>query len=278
MTIYVILPVHNRWDFTKQFVASLRAQSIEHPIHLVAVDDGSSDGTDQALASMADTTVVHGDGSLWWAGCVQRALQTITPELREDDFVYLANNDTVLDAHHLAHLHATSLEHPDALIGSVSFEVWPDGHRHPVSCAFLIDSRHLETTNLPGDTVTLQEADALAGRGVLIPASAARRMRFDPRRRPQHFADLAMTADLRQQGFTLLVQPRATSTQLERAGSSVEFQPKLRDVFKRRSQLYLPALWSFWWEMSTGWDRVTLPVRFALRGLRQARRGSYDVR
>jgi hypothetical protein len=103
-------------------------------------------------------------------------------------------------------------------------------------------------------------------------------MRLDPRRRPQHFADLAMTADLKRQGFALLVQPAATSTQLERAGSSVEFQPRLRDIFKRRSQLYLPALWSFWWEMSSGWERITLPVRFIVRGLRQTGKGAYEIR
>jgi GT2 family glycosyltransferase len=278
MTISVILPVHNRLAFTKQFLASLQSQSINEPTHLVIVDDGSSDGTGEFLASLTDTTVIRGDGTLWWAGSVQRALAQITPNMSDDDFVYLANNDTVLDPDHLAQLHATAMQYPDALIGSVSFEVWPDGHRHPVSCAFVIDSEHLETTNLPGNTKELHEADALAGRGVLIPADAARRMRLDPQRRPQHFADLAMTANLKRKGFALLVQPAATSTQLERAGSSVEFQPRLRDIFKRRSQLYLPALWSFWWEMSSGWERITLPVRFIFRGLRQTGQGAYDIR
>ena len=86
-----------------------------------------------------------------------------------------------------------------------------------------------------------------------------------------------MTSGLRDEGFTLLVDHRAMSDQLERAGSSVEITPRVRDFLNRRSALYLPAVASFWWGRSSAGQRVTLPVRLVTRGVRQARAGSYAL-
>jgi GT2 family glycosyltransferase len=277
VTIHVLLPVHNRIAMTEEFLASLDAQSSDEPRRVIVVDDGSTDGTAERVGSRPDTSVITGDGSLWWAGAVHRAVETIRAELTDADWVYLGNNDTVLKSDHVARLLETAQAMPRTLVGSVSFEIWPDGHRHPVATGFMIDAGSLEVTNIPGDMVTVVGADALAGRGLLIPASAARRIIMKPRRMPQHFADLAMTSDLRRQGFSLVVQPAALSTQLERAGSSVEIKPRLGDALGKRSQLYLPAMWQFWWDQSTPAQRATLPFRFASRGVRQARGGSYAL-
>jgi GT2 family glycosyltransferase len=278
MTIYVILPVHNRVEMTRQFLTSLERQSLQVRVHVVLVDDGSTDGTSMEFRDRPETTIITGDGSLWWAGSIQRALEAVRLEISEDDFLYLANNDTVLSPDHLPRLLHTALECPQSVIGSVSFEIWPGDIRHPVSAAFVIDPRRLEVSNLTGNVTELQSADALAGRGMLIPASALPHIRMNPKHRPQHFADLAMTHALGKAGFDLVVQPLATSTQLARAGSSVEIQPSVRDVLNRRSQLYLPGMWSFWWEVSSPRQRFTLPFRFLSRAARQVGKGAYSLR
>jgi len=278
MTIYVILPVHNRLEMTRQFLTSLDHQSVSDRVHVVLVDDGSTDETSMEFQDRPDTTVIRGDGSLWWAGSIKRALEEIRLQISAEDFLYLANNDTVLDPDHLAQLIQTAQKHPGTVVGSVSYERWPGDIRHPVSAAFVIDPSRLEVSNLPGDVTGIQKADALAGRGTLLPASALPHMHMNPKLRPQHFADLAMTHALRKSGFDLVVQPQATSTQLARAGSSVEIQPSVRDVLNRRSQLYLPGMWSFWWEVSSIRQRMTLPVRFLLRAVRQTGKGTYSLR
>lgn len=263
--------MHNRLPFTEQFLTSVQSQDCSEPIEVTVVDDGSSDGTREFLESQSDIAIIQGSGSWWWAGCMNRALTSLNPKLKAGDFVYLGNNDTVLDPRHLSALlsEATS----DRLVGSIAVEVWPDGTHYPVSGGFFIDPSALEVTNAGLKETT--GVDGLAGRGLLLPFEAVTRIRLHPRAMPQHFADLAFTNALKRQGFTLIVEKEAVSTQLERAGSSVEFPPRRGDIASRRSQIYLPALWSFWWSVSSPAQRLTLPGRFARRGVRQLRSGAY---
>jgi len=281
MTIYVVLPVHNRWHFTKQFLQSLDDQAglpQGTHVHTVIVDDGSTDDTRQGIRDRASTTVLAGDGSLWWAGAVAQAFTHLENVIQPEDWVYLGNNDTVLDPAHLRTLVQAAQENPKALIGSISYEIWPTGEHHPVSTGFRIDAEHLVVTNIPGTIEIQTSVDALAGRGLLMPAEALWASRLRPRVLPQHFADIAFTSDLRRQGFELIVEPRALSTQLERAGSSVEFAPRVIDMISPRSQLYLPAVWTFWWHESTIRERASLPLRFVGRGVRQVLSRNYVFR
>lgn len=285
MTIHVVLPVHNRKAMTLGFLDSLDAQDVDETIEVLVVDDGSTDGTEAALLQRQrdgrrhhHITYLSGNGSLWWAGAVAKAVAYLRDRVQPDDWVYLGNNDTVLATDHLAFLLDTARSHPDTLVGARAFEIWQDGHRHPVSAGFFIDPQTLEVSNLPGTADGVTDVDALAGRGVLIPASALAHIRMHPDLMPQHFADISMTSALRRQGFALKVDHRAQSDQTERAGSSIEFKPRMADFMNKRSQLYLPAVLTFWWLQSAPEQRVTLPFRFLARGARQTRAGHYTVR
>jgi GT2 family glycosyltransferase len=188
-----------------------------------------------------------------------------------DDWVYLGNNDTVLDAHHFSKL--LEVANSGSVVGSVAKEIWPDGTVNPVSGGFTIEPNKLLVRNLAVGSP--EPVDALAGRGILLPSNAADPSLFKPHRMPQHFADLAFTAALKSRGWELQVVPDAQSTQLERAGSSVELAPRIRDFLSKKSQMYLPALWNFWWDLSTPQQRLSLPVRFVSRGVSQFVSGSY---
>jgi len=277
VTIHVLLPVHNRLSLTEQFLASLNAQTCAQARHLWVIDDGSTDGTTQALRGRSDTTVLHGDGNLWWAGAIHLGLQAVLITLGDEDWVYLTNHDTALEPDYLQQLLITALENPDCVIGSIGVEIWQDGARFPVATGFNPDPVTLEVPGVPGTITEPTTASALAGRGMLLPAAAARRVRMLPKAMPQHFADLAMTSDLRRQGFRLIVEPKARADSLERAGSSTEFRPTLTGMLSKRSQLYLPAMWVFWWQLSTPWQRCTLLPRFALRAVRQIADRRYAV-
>jgi GT2 family glycosyltransferase len=279
VTLYVVLPVHNRWHLTAQFLRSLDNQQ-ELPdgtkIELIVADDGSSDETQSALKARSHTTVLTGNGDLWWAGAVQLAFSFLVPLLRDGDWVYLGNNDTVLEPDHLSNLLAKGIANPHSLIGAVSNEIWPSDVVHTVFPGFTIDTQALEVVNT--FEAQVGRIDALAGRGLLLPSDAVRAARLTPRILPQHFADLAMTSALGDSGFQLLVESDAVSTQLERAGSSVEFAPRFQELLTRRSQLFLPALVAFWWQRSSPLQRLTLLPRITLRGLRQVRAGNYAFR
>jgi GT2 family glycosyltransferase len=277
VTIHILLPVHNRLALTQRFVASLQQQTCSEPWHLWVIDDGSSDGSGEVLAALPNTTALTGDGTLWWAGSIQRGLQAVLPVLDDDDWVYLANNDTALEPDHLVHMIRAGQAHPNAVIGSIGVEIWQDGTRYPVATGFNPDPVTLEVPGVPGTITEPTPALALAGRGMLLPASAARCVRMHPRAMPQHFADLAMTNALRRAGFDLVVEPAARADSLERAGSSTELRPTITGMLSKRSQLYLPAMWAFWWQLSTPWQRCTLLPRFLARAARQLAQRRYAV-
>lgn len=94
-TVHVLLPVHNRRDVTLRFVACLAAQSYAR-IRLLLIDDGSTDGTADAVrAAYAPLEVIRGDGTWWWAGSLQRAFERLQAlAIPDTDLVLIANDDT----------------------------------------------------------------------------------------------------------------------------------------------------------------------------------------
>jgi len=92
--IYVVCPVHNRRAVTVRFAERLRDQARAAP-RLVLVDDGSTDGTGDAVRAVLPTAVVlRGDGHLWWAGALQKGLNWLRAQgLGADDVVVTMNDD-----------------------------------------------------------------------------------------------------------------------------------------------------------------------------------------
>jgi len=276
--IYAVVAVHNRWTFTEQFLRSLDAQRLPPgtTTRVIVVDDGSTDETGRNLRERPDVSVLPGDGTLWWSGSIDLALSRIRDILQRGDFVYLGNNDTVLDQGHLAALLRVAQESGCDLVGSVSYEIWPTGEHHPVTGAFRINEQELDVVNIPPEEIGQARVDALAGRGLLLSARAAHAIAFQPKAMPQHFADLAATSRLVKTGYRPCVSLDAISTQLERAGSSVEFKPSLAQLLNPKSPLYIPALVTFW--ATTSNRKLLLLWRIPARAARQVSRGSYRVR
>ena len=272
MTVFVVLPVHNRIEMTIQFLDSLESQSADEAIEVVVIDDGSSDGTSARLTQSQypfPIHILHGNGQLWWGGSVWKASQWLRTRAQSSDWIFLANNDTILDHKCLGFSLETARTHPGALVGGRSFEIWPDGTHHPVSSGFTIDTRSLTVQAIDGELADVTSVDALAGRGLLIPAPALTRTRMHPRLMPQHFADVALTSTLRRTGYELFVDHRAESRQIDRAGSAVELGDSPRPSFNRKSSLYVPAVLTFWWQQHPPIKRpalLTKVLRIAIQG------------
>jgi len=104
----ILLTCHNRRDATLRCLAAVHAADpvAGLSIHVVLVDDGSTDGTgDEVGRRFPNVQIIRGDGTLFWAGGMRLAL---SEALREDyDFYLFLNDDTTMDRDAIARLMAT---------------------------------------------------------------------------------------------------------------------------------------------------------------------------
>jgi GT2 family glycosyltransferase len=210
--VEIVSPVHNRRELTLQCLRSLSRINQENlKVHIIIVDDGSTDGTSEAISEQfSDVEIIRGDGNLWFtAGSnlgFERAL-TYNP-----DYILLINDDTVFDENFLAYLVECAESNPRSAIGGVlllwdmphkvfqvapKFEVWYGGWRH----------QHQQTVwTIPEKPF---EVDFIAGNCILFPADVFRENGLMNARQFPHYADAEFTPRIKKNGWRLLIEPRA---------------------------------------------------------------------
>jgi len=92
-TIYILLPVHNRQDITRRFIECLEKQTVRN-YHLVLIDDGSTDGTEEMVRGrIKPLTVLKGKGDWWWAGSLQQGYKWLKSQKTPLEHIVLIGND-----------------------------------------------------------------------------------------------------------------------------------------------------------------------------------------
>lgn len=72
----IVIPVFNRRATTLACLAALREQKVPDWADVLVVDDGSSDGTGEAIkAEFPQTLLLRGDGALWWSGAINLGME-----------------------------------------------------------------------------------------------------------------------------------------------------------------------------------------------------------
>jgi GT2 family glycosyltransferase len=102
--IAALMTCHNRIAGTIQSVRALKAQILPGiSLDLFLVDDGSSDGTAQAVINVfPQATILTGDGNLFWCGGMRWAFEQAMKKTY--DFYLWLNDDTNLDRDALARM------------------------------------------------------------------------------------------------------------------------------------------------------------------------------
>ena len=210
-TVYALIPVFNRLELTRRIVEDLRAQR-GCEVRIVVIDDASTDGTKEWLATQPDIVTIRGNGDLWWAGAVDVALRRIVPEAQDDDYVLLINNDTTVGPEFVATLIGVSRGHGGAAVGSALRDELPP--HELISIGPRIDIGHRRVSDAINE-LPLQErrkpkpvyeVDALSGRGTLYPVRVVRATGFlHPRLLPHYHADYEFACRARRKGFKTLV-------------------------------------------------------------------------
>lgn len=104
--IAVLLTCHNRKTKTIDCLSSFFKATIptEYELDIFLTDDGSSDGTGEAVKGLfPQVKVLKGDGNLFWAGGMRLAWKTAMSEKSYDAYL-LINDDVVLYPDFFVHL------------------------------------------------------------------------------------------------------------------------------------------------------------------------------
>ncbi|MET7030073.1 glycosyltransferase family 2 protein [Sediminicola luteus] len=200
--IFIVIPVFNRWHFTKACIDNLQKQSYTD-FKIIVVDDGSTDGTSEKLASAyPEVKVLNGNGSLWWTGGINLGI-TYALENRADCILSL-NNDTLPTVDYIEQLVNASNMKPGALIGSTGIDV---NTKEINYCGerikWLTDSAESLKDSLGKENMKgLHEVSYFPGRGLLIPKSVFSKIGlFDREYFPHYMADYDFTFRARKAGF-----------------------------------------------------------------------------
>lgn len=73
---YIIIPVHNRKEITLDCLSSLEKVGALKKYAVVVVDDGSTDGTEDAISMRFQSILIlKGTGDLWWTGAIKLGME-----------------------------------------------------------------------------------------------------------------------------------------------------------------------------------------------------------
>jgi GT2 family glycosyltransferase len=160
MQITALLTCYNRKEKT---LCCLRALSTQQPkrndLAYVIVDDGSTDGTSEAVKrEFPKARVIQGDGSLYWCGGMRVAWSYAAAD--HPDYYLMVNDDTLLN--------------PDALAALLT--IAPDPNERVIAVAAICDPMTGEATyggQLHGSGLIVPDGvvhpcDTLNGNAVLV--------------------------------------------------------------------------------------------------------------
>ena len=119
MQVAIIIPVHNRKYVTLGCLDQLRRTISGNIFYdIIVIDDGSTDGTHEAIRQYyPEVILLEGDGNLWWAGGVNQGLKHIQ-DTSSCDYILILNDDTVFFDDTLQNLLRCALKHGERTVCS----------------------------------------------------------------------------------------------------------------------------------------------------------------
>ncbi len=197
--LYILLPVHNRCEITKLFIDCLNAQSYRN-FHLVLIDDGSTDGTEQMVRKKIDNlTVLKGNGSWWWAGSLQQGYDWLKKrEINDSDTILIINDDVIIEKDFLAK-GKSLLSSGNQSILLAQFRFSADAQ--PIETGIDADLKHLSFASASSP----EKINCLSTRGIFLKWGDFLNIGgFHPRLLPHYWSDYEFTIRANRKGYKCL--------------------------------------------------------------------------
>ncbi len=210
--VEIVAPVHNRRDITLQCLASLaKIESDGLDVHIVIVDDGSTDGTSEAIRKeFPGVEVVAGDGNLWFTEGTNVGVRAALKH--NPKYILTINDDAVFDADFLRFMVETAEANERSVVGSLLL-LWDTPHRlfqvAPVWNTFLGGWRHWHNQTVWTIPEKPWKVGAIVGNCLLVPSDAIREAGLMDSKNYPNFGDAEYTPRLKRMGWQLLIDPRA---------------------------------------------------------------------
>jgi len=192
--IYIVIPVFNRKEITKNCLLSLRQQTYKD-FKVVVIDDGSTDGTEEMLTNeFPEVYIIKGDGNLWWTAATNLGVKYALEN--NADYILTLNNDTIAKEDFLGKMIYRAEKTPNALLGAFALDA---NTKKPVYGGEIINWKWANSKSLLDSLPKeqwygLHEVTHFPGRGLLIPAEVFRKIGlYDEKHFPHYAADYDFT-------------------------------------------------------------------------------------
>lgn len=261
-TDVIIIPVHNRRETTLRCLRALAADEVFSWATVMVVDDGSSDGTADAVTrEFPAVAQLRGDGSWWWGGAIRRGMAWALTAGAER--VFWLNDDCEPPPGGLRGLRTfATRKNAVAWIDAVAPGGWSYGAYRKGMWSV---RRCTASEEARGDI------DTFSGNCVCLPRPWIERVGLpDDHRFPHGLADLDYGLRLRAAGAPLRPAPEKPARNADPAAASAEswrtsrrpMRAIWRDFSSPRSHLYFPAWRAFalrHWGPLWGWAVFAAP-------------------
>lgn len=254
--VEIVVPVHNRRETTLQCLRSLsRIDQTGLKAHVIVIDDGSTDGTSEAIREQfPDVEIIRGDGNLWYTAGTNLGIKAAL--LKNPDYILGINDDSIFDEQFLRRMLRCAEENPKSVVGAllllwdmphqvfqvgIKWDTWYGGWRLP---------HNLTVWTVPEAP---WEVEGIVGNCVLYPVEAIKQVGLmNEMAFPYGFGDSEYTPRMRRAGWRLLIEPRARVWCQPNTTVSLQRLPK-REMLKilfmdQRNQLNLTRQFVMRWQ------------------------------
>lgn len=212
LKIEIVTPVYNRRELTLQFLRSLaRINRNGLDVHIIIVDDGSTDGTSEAVAKdFPEVEIVKGNGNLWYTGGTNLGIKTALE--KNADYILCVNNDSIFEENCVKNLVECAEQNPRSVVGALLL-LWNEPHHvfqvSPEWKTSLGGWHHWFKQTVWTVPQKPWQVDIIVGNCVLYPAEVVREVGLMNEKKFAQYGDAEYTPRIRRKGWKLLIAPNA---------------------------------------------------------------------